>query len=89
MKRALVTGGSGAIGAAICRRLAADDSLQVIVMRQSQSVCSRCAGCRTASRRHRLSAICFDVADAAGTASALATLLESGPISSGQQRRHS
>ncbi len=79
MKRALVTGGSGAIGAAICRRLAAD-GLQVIVHANRNRCAADALAAELQAAGHSASAICFDVADAAGTASALATLLESGPI---------
>jgi 3-oxoacyl-[acyl-carrier protein] reductase len=79
MKRALVTGGSGAIGAAICRRLAAD-GLQVIVhanrnLANAQRLCSELQ-----ERGGSAQAIQFDVADGNATQSALETLLEDGPI---------
>ncbi|MDG2517464.1 3-oxoacyl-ACP reductase FabG [Lysobacter soli] len=78
-RRALVTGGSGDIGGAICQRLAAD-GCEVIVhanrnVERAQAVVDaiRAAG-------GSAQAVAFDVADAAATAAAIATLLEAGPI---------
>jgi len=78
MKRALVTGGSGGIGAAICRRLAAD-GLHVIVhansrLEQARQLASELAGSGSAA------AVQFDVTDRAATEAALEGLLEGGPI---------
>ena len=79
MKRALVTGGSGGIGAAIARRLA-QDGLHVIVhahrnLSQAEVVAEtiRAAGGSAET-------VAFDVADAAVGTTALAALLEAGPI---------
>jgi 3-oxoacyl-[acyl-carrier protein] reductase len=79
MKRALVTGGSGAIGAAICRRLAAD-GMHVIIhannnLASAQSLCDELL--RTG---HSVQTVQFDVADGDATQMALETLLESGTI---------
>lgn len=79
MKRALVTGGSGAIGAAICRRLAAD-GLHVIIhanrnLASAQSLCDELQNNGGSAQ-----AIQFDVTDGSTTQTALETLLESGPI---------
>jgi 3-oxoacyl-[acyl-carrier protein] reductase len=76
MKRALVTGGSGGIGAAICRRLAAD-GLQVIVHANSRLDEARQLAAELAGGA---SAVQFDVADRAATEAALEKLLEDGPI---------
>jgi 3-oxoacyl-[acyl-carrier protein] reductase len=78
-KRALVTGGSGAIGAAICRRLAAD-GLHVIVHanRQLASAQSLCEELLTSGGSAQ--AVQFDVTDSAATQTALEALLEGGPI---------
>jgi 3-oxoacyl-[acyl-carrier protein] reductase len=79
LRRALVTGGSGALGAAVCRRLAAQG-------------CHVCVHANTGlERAERLAAeirdaggsagaVQFDVADRAATESALGKLLEDGPI---------
>ena len=79
MKRALVTGGSGAIGAAICRSLAAD-GLHVIVhanrnLASAQSLCDELR-----SGGGSAQAIQFDVTDGSATQAALEALLADGPI---------
>lgn len=79
MKRALVTGGSGAIGAAICRRLAAD-GLHVVIhahhnVASAQNLCAQLQ-----SNGGSAEVIQFDVADGDATQSALEALLEGGPI---------
>jgi len=78
-RRALVTGGSGDIGGAICRRLAAD-GLHVIVhangnLARAQDVVADIGGAGGSAE-----AIAFDVADGAATRRALDGLLEAGPI---------
>ncbi|NVN09755.1 3-oxoacyl-ACP reductase FabG [Nguyenibacter vanlangensis] len=77
MKRALVTGGASPIGAAICRRLAAD-GLHVIVhanrsMPQAEQVA---AAIREGGGSAEI--WCCDIADAAATRDALAALLAGG-----------
>lgn len=79
MKRALVSGGSGAIGAAICRRLA-QDGLHVIVhannnLAGAEKLCAQL-------RREGFSteAVQFDVTDHDITRAKLEALLEQGPI---------
>lgn len=73
-KRALVTGGSGAIGSAICRRLAADGFDVIVHANRHTEAAERLAaeigGCATA----------FDVVDAHASLAALESLLEAGPI---------
>src|SRR5690606_38628957 len=78
-KRALVTGGSGGLGAAIAQRLARD-GLEVLVhanqgMGRAQAVVDRilAAGGRASACR-------LDVTDRAACAAALAGLLEQGPV---------
>jgi 3-oxoacyl-[acyl-carrier protein] reductase len=79
MKRALVTGGSGGIGAAICTRLAADGHhVFVHANRSLDKAAAVVAGIRTAGGSAE--AIAFDVTDRAATAAALETLLEGGAI---------
>ena len=78
-KRAIVTGGSGAIGGAICRALA-HEGLHVIIHGNrnidkaealSQAIVAEGGSAETA---------CFDVADEAGAAKALEAVLGSGPV---------
>jgi 3-oxoacyl-[acyl-carrier protein] reductase len=79
MKRALVTGGSGGIGAAICRKLAAD-GLHVIVHANSRlPQAQRLAEEITAGGGSAMAAQ-FDVADRARTAVVLKDLLAAGPV---------
>ena len=79
MKRALVTGGSGGIGAAICRRLAADQ-LHVVVHanRNVDAASALVDSIRAANGSAEV--IVFDVVDRAASGAALAKLLEAGPI---------
>ncbi len=79
MRRALVTGGSGGIGAAICRKLAAA-GCDVLVHANSNldRAASVAAEIRAAGGSAR--AIAFDVTDAAATKAALEKELEAGPI---------
>lgn len=79
MKRALVTGGSGAIGAAICRRLAAD-GMHVIVHANTNLVGAQSLCDELLRAGHSAQTVCFDVADGDATQMALEGLLESGPI---------
>ncbi|MES2368237.1 3-oxoacyl-ACP reductase FabG [Thiobacillus thioparus] len=79
MKRALVTGGSGGIGAAICRRLAADGHhVFVHANRGLDRAAAVVAAIRAAG--NSAEAVAFDVTDRAATAAALDTLLEGGAI---------
>ncbi|HEY0720796.1 MAG TPA: 3-oxoacyl-ACP reductase FabG [Gammaproteobacteria bacterium] len=79
MKRALVTGGSGAIGAAICRALAAD-GLHVVVHANSRPAAAQQLAAELIATGGSAEAICFDVSDAPASSTALEKLLENGPI---------
>ena len=73
MKNALVTGGSGDIGAAICRRLAADGCHVYIHANQRLDAAQTLAELPSRGRRQR-SAVAFDLTDAAATAAAIESL---------------
>jgi 3-oxoacyl-[acyl-carrier protein] reductase len=79
LKRALVTGGSGGIGSAICRRLAAD-GFSVIVHANSHLATAQAVAAGIAADGGQAQAVAFDVTDASATAAALEALLEQGPI---------
>lgn len=79
LKRALVTGGSGGIGSAICRRLAAD-GFSVIVHANSQLATAQTVAADIVTQGGQAQAVAFDVTDAAATAAALQALLEDGAI---------
>jgi 3-oxoacyl-[acyl-carrier protein] reductase len=78
-RRALVTGGSGGIGSAICRRLAAD-GYSVIVHANGNLDKAQAVAADISASGGQAQAVAFDVTDAAATAAALETLLEGGPI---------
>ena len=78
-KYALVTGGSGAIGAAIGRRLAAAGHHVYLHFHGNATGAEAIAAELTAAGA-RAQAVGFDVTDAAATRSALEALLERGPI---------
>lgn len=79
MKRALVTGGSGGIGAAICKRLAADGHHVIVHANRSLGKADAVVAEIVAAGGSG-EAVSFDVTDRAATAEALAALLEAGPI---------
>lgn len=79
MKRALVTGGSGGIGAAICKRLAADGHHIIVHANRSLGKADAVVAEIVAAGGSG-EAVSFDVTDRAATATALAALLEAGPI---------
>lgn len=79
MKHALVTGGSGGIGAAICRRLAADGCHVVIHANRNLEHAGALAD-EIRAAGGSAAALAFDVTDAAATSAALETLLADAPI---------
>ena len=79
MKRALVTGGSGAIGAAVCRQLAVD-GYHVTVhsnthLEQAQQITAEITANGGAAE-----AVAFDITDGAATKTALEKILAAGAI---------
>jgi len=77
--RALVTGGSGAIGAAICRRLAAAGHY-VYVHAHANAPTAEALAQEIRATGASARAIVFDVADADAARAAVNELLEEGPI---------
>jgi 3-oxoacyl-[acyl-carrier protein] reductase len=78
-RRALVTGGSGDIGGAICRQLAAD-GVHVIVHANANLARAEAVVAQIRDAGGSAQAVAFDVADGNATALALTTLLTDGPI---------
>jgi len=78
-KRALVTGGSGDIGGAICRRLAADGCHVVVHananVERAQALAEAIRGAGGSAE-----AVAFDVADGEATRAAIDALLADGPV---------
>jgi 3-oxoacyl-[acyl-carrier protein] reductase len=79
MKRALITGGSGAIGAAISRTLAAS-GLHVIIHANSNLAGAEALAAELRAAGQSAEACRFDVADEAATRTALDAILEAGPV---------
>jgi len=79
MKRALVTGGSGDIGAAICRRLAAD-GMQVCVHANSRLPEAERLAAEITAAGGSAQAVAFDVTQRDQTRAAVEALLEHGPV---------
>jgi 3-oxoacyl-[acyl-carrier protein] reductase len=78
-KRALVTGGSGGIGAAICRRLAAAGHHVYVHAHRGTAAAEVVVGDILAAGGSA-DMVTFDVTDAAATAASLEALLERGTI---------
>jgi len=79
VKRALVTGGSGGIGAAICRRLARDGHYVYVHARQGVDAAEKLVEEITAAGGSAV-ALHFDVTNTESTGKALDSVLSSGPI---------
>jgi 3-oxoacyl-[acyl-carrier protein] reductase len=79
MKRALVTGGSGGIGAAICKRLAADGHHVIVHANRSLEKAAAIVG-DIISAGGSAESVAFDITDRSATAGALEILLETGAI---------
>lgn len=81
MKRALVTGASGAIGGAIAMRLAADGFFVYVHANRNRERAEAVVAAITESvGPERASAVAFDVTEAAESAAALERLVEDGAI---------
>ena len=79
MKRALVTGGSGAIGSAICARLAADGFVVLVHAHRHPEAAERVAA-RIRTQGGVATVVTFDVTDGEAARRALDILLQDGPI---------
>lgn len=78
-RRALVTGGSGDLGSAICRALAAA-GCEVIVHANTRLAAAQAIADDIVTHGGNAGAACFDVTDAEATTDAIARLLEGGAI---------
>ena len=79
MRRALVTGGSGALGEAICRKLAAAGR-HVYVHANKQADYAEVIASEIIASGGSASVVVFDVADAQAAEAALGDVLADGPI---------
>ena len=79
MRRALVTGGSGALGSAICRRLGATGH-HVYIHAHAGGARAEQVAAEIAAAGGSAAAVAFDVTDAAATGKTLETLLSAGAI---------
>jgi 3-oxoacyl-[acyl-carrier protein] reductase len=78
-KRALVTGGSGGIGSAVCRRLARDGHYVYVHAHRGTAIAQASVEAIVAAGG-RAEALSFDITDATATAAALESVLADGPI---------
>jgi 3-oxoacyl-[acyl-carrier protein] reductase len=79
VKKALVTGGSGIIGAAICEGLAAE-GMHVVVHSHNHPDRAQQVVEKIISQEQSAESVCFDVTDRKGSLEKLETLLQDGPI---------
>lgn len=79
VKRALVTGGSGGIGAAICKRLARDGRYVYVHANRGVEAASRIVS-EIVQSGGLAQAVSFDVTEADATRQALEAVLNDGPI---------
>ena len=78
-RRALVTGGSGDLGGAICRQLASD-GLHAIVHANGNLARAEAVVAQIVASGGSAEAVAFDVADGDATRAAIESLLAAGPI---------
>jgi len=78
-RRALVTGGSGGVGAAICQRLA-QSGHHVYVHAHRARAQAEAQVRQLVADGLSAEVLCFDVTDAAGTQAAIEAMLAAGPI---------
>ena len=78
-KRAIVTGGSGGIGGALCSRLAIDGYHVIVHANRNRDAADACVA-RIVAAGGSAEAIAFDVCDGAASRSALEALLAQGSI---------
>jgi len=78
-RRALVTGGSGDLGGAICRQLASD-GLHLIVHANGNRARAEDVAAQIVRDGGSAEAVAFDVADGDATRAAIDALLEGGPV---------
>jgi len=79
MKRALVTGGSGTIGAAICLKLAADGH-HVCVHADRHRDRAEVIVAKIVAQGGQAQAVSFDITDSAATSTGLAEILAAGAV---------
>ena len=78
-RRALITGGSGGIGAALCRRLARAGHFVYVHSHRGTAVAAELVD-EIVAAGGRAEAVSFDITDGAATRAALEDALEAGPI---------
>lgn len=79
MRRALVTGGSGALGAAISRALAMQ-GLSLVIHANSNLAAAEAVAEEIKAASGNATAVAFDITDGQGSREALEKILEQGPI---------